>query len=146
MARVIKLKPFMRFGVFVFCFFLQSLFASFLIVTLLFVFFVFSPSCCSILICFLVLLCLFRFVFPVAHFCKATKEYLNQRGTKIRVFRVLFRAPFLPPPFPLIFPPLFPSGPVHSPTIPPLFTSPFSLLFLTPRKLRFRYPSDLGTL
>ena len=27
---------------------------------------------------------------------KATKEYQNQRGTKIRVFRALFRAPFLP--------------------------------------------------
>ena len=38
---------------------------------------------------------------------KATKEYLNQRGTKIRVFRVCFRAPFLPPFFPH-FSPLFP--------------------------------------
>ena len=35
---------------------------------------------------------------------KDTKEHLNQRGTKIRVFRVCFRAPFLPPFFP--FPPL----------------------------------------
>ena len=76
---------------------------------------------------------------------KATKECLNQRGTKIRVFRVLFRAPFLPPfsphfapSFPLqalcILPPLLPSSP---PPLPP---------FLTPGKLRFRYPSDLGTL
>ena len=35
---------------------------------------------------------------------KATKEYLNQRGTKIRVFRVRFRAPFLPPFFPRFSP------------------------------------------
>ena len=77
---------------------------------------------------------------------KATKEYLNERGTKIRVFRVLFRAPFLPPlshtippSFPLqalfILPPLLPSSP-----------PPFPPCFLTPGKLRFRYPSDLGTL
>ena len=72
---------------------------------------------------------------------KATKEYLNQRGTKIRVFRACFWAPFLPPFFPL-FPPLSPSGPVHSPTTSPLLYPPFS----TPGKLRFRYPSDLGTL
>ena len=41
---------------------------------------------------------------------KATKEYLNQRGTKIRVFRERFRAPLLPP-FSLIFPPSFPFRP-----------------------------------
>ena len=34
------------------------------------------------------------------------KEYLNQRGTKIRVFRVLFRTPLLPP-FSPRFPPSF---------------------------------------
>ena len=76
---------------------------------------------------------------------KATKEYLNQRGTKIRVFRVCFRAPFLPPFFPHS-PPFSPSGPFHSPTTSPLFTSPFIPPFLAPGKLRFRYPSDLGTL
>ena len=62
----------------------------------------------------------------LALYCKDTKEYLNQRGTKIRVFRARFRAPFLPPLFPhfaLLFPlqalfslpPLLPSSP------PPLF-------------------------
>ena len=77
---------------------------------------------------------------------KATKEYLNQRGTKIRVFRVWSRAPFLPPFFPhfsclfllqalFALPPLLPSSP------PPFFP-----LFLTPGKLRFGYPSDLCTL
>ena len=30
------------------------------------------------------------------HSWKDTKEYLNQRGTKIRVIRLPFRAPFLP--------------------------------------------------
>ena len=77
---------------------------------------------------------------------KDTKEYLNQRGTKIRVFRVLFRAPFLPP-FSPNFSPLFPlqalfTLPPPLPSSPPPFTPPF----LTPGKLRFRYPSDLGTL
>ena len=38
---------------------------------------------------------------------KATKEYLNQRGTKIRVFRACCRTPFLPP-FCPHFSPLFP--------------------------------------
>ena len=55
---------------------------------------------------------------------KATKDYLNQRGTKIRVFRVCFRASFLPPFF-LHFPPLFPLQALF--TLPPLlpsFTSP----------------------
>ena len=62
---------------------------------------------------------------------KATKEYLNQKGTKIRVFRVLFRAPFLPPFFPhvsplfplqalLTLPPLLPSSP---PPLPCFFDS-----------------------
>ena len=57
-----------------------------------------------------------------SHFWKATKEYLNQRGTKIRVFRVCFRTPFRPPfspHFPTLFPlqalftltPLLPSSP-----------------------------------
>ena len=62
---------------------------------------------------------------------KATKEYLNQRGTKIRVFRVLFRAPFLPP-FSPHFSPSFPFGPcslshhfppLHLPLLPPCFDS-----------------------
>ena len=38
---------------------------------------------------------------------KATKEYLNHRGTNIRFFRVCFRTPFLPPFFPHSSP-LFP--------------------------------------
>ena len=46
---------------------------------------------------------------------KATKEYLNHRGTKIRVFRVRFRAPSSHP-FSLILPPLSPSSPSHFPT------------------------------
>ena len=70
---------------------------------------------------------------------KATKEYLNQRGTKIRVFECFFRAPFLPHPFPLIFTPLSPSGPVHSPSTSPLFTSPFFPFFDSQKN------SDLGT-
>ena len=62
---------------------------------------------------------------------KATKEYLNQRGTKIRVFRVCFRTPFLPPFF-LISPPSFPFrpcafshhfSPLHLPLHPPFFGS-----------------------
>ena len=68
---------------------------------------------------------------------KATKEYLNHRGTKIRLFRVRFRALFLPPFFPLFFslpPPPSPSGPVHSPTTSLLFASPWSPLFLLPEK------------
>ena len=77
---------------------------------------------------------------------KATREYLNQRGTKIRGFRVLFRAPFLPPFFP--FKPcslshhFSPLQLLPSPTSP-LFASPFPPILLTPGKLRFRYPSDL---
>ena len=75
---------------------------------------------------------------------KDTKEYLNQRGTKIRVFRVCFRAPFLPPFFPHsspLFPlkalsPLLPHFSLHLPLYPP----PFSTL----GKLWFRYPHDLG--
>ena len=60
---------------------------------------------------------------------KATKEYLKHRGTKIRVFRVCFRAHRLPPFFSQFFPPrLSPSGPVHSPTTSHLFTS----LFISP--------------
>ena len=69
---------------------------------------------------------------------KATKEYLNHRGTKIRVLQVCFRAPFIPPFFPH-FPPSFPFRPcslshhlslLHLPLYPP---------FLPPGKLRFRY-------
>ena len=70
---------------------------------------------------------------------KATKEYVNHRGTRIRVFRVRFRAPFLPPIFPQ-FSPLSPSGPVHSPTTSPPFTSPFIPPVSLPEN------SDLGTL
>ena len=76
---------------------------------------------------------------------KATKEYLNQRGTKIRVFRVRFQA-LSPETSSLIFTLSFPFrpcslchhfSPLHLPLYPP---------FLTPGKLRFRYPSDFGTL
>ena len=62
-------------------------------------------------------------------FWKATKEYLNQRGTKIRVFRVPFRAPFLPP-FSPHFSTLFPLQALF--TLPPLLPSsppPLSPLF-----------------
>ena len=70
---------------------------------------------------------------------KATKEYLNQRDTKIRVFRVCFRAPFLPPFFPH-FSPLFPLQALCIlapllPSSPPPSSHPFWL----PEK------SDLGT-
>ena len=69
-------------------------------------------------------------------FWQATKEYLNQRGTKIRVFLVLFCALFLPP-FSPHFPPSFPFKPCSlfhnfSPLNLPLFPP-----FLTPGKLRF---------
>ena len=60
---------------------------------------------------------------------KDTKEYLNQRGTKIRVFRDRFRAPFLPPLSPR-FSPLFPPQALF--TFPPLLPSsppPLSPLF-----------------
>ena len=70
---------------------------------------------------------------------KATKQYLNQRGTKIRVFRVPFRAPLLPP-FSPHFSPLFPLQALF--TLPPLLPSsppPFPPLFWLPEN------SDLGT-
>ena len=62
---------------------------------------------------------------------KATKEYLNQRGTKIRVFRVCFRTPFRPPfspHFPTLFPPWPCSlshhlSPLHLPLYPPFSDS-----------------------
>ena len=80
---------------------------------------------------------------------KATKEYLNQRGTKIRVFRVCFRTPFLPPFFPH-FSPLFPLQALC--ILAPLLPSsppPSSPPFLAPGKVRFRYlghtPSTAGT-
>ena len=81
---------------------------------------------------------------------KDTKEYLkflNQKGTKIKVFRVRFRAPLLPAFFPH-FPPSFP---LQAPfTLPPLLPSSPPPLppppFLSSGNLRFRYPSDLGTL
>ena len=76
---------------------------------------------------------------------KVTKEYLNHKGTKIRVFRGHFRAPFLPPFFPH-FSPLFPLQGLF--TLPPLLPSspPQNPPVFTPGKLRFMYPSDLGTL
>ena len=54
--------------------------------------------------------------------------------------------PFPPTHFCSFFPPLSLSGPVTSPTAFPLFTSTFIPPVLTPGKLWFRYPSDLGTL
>ena len=47
------------------------------------------------------------------------KEYLNHRGTKMRVFRVCFRAPLLPPFF-TGFSPLIPLQALFSPVSPPL--------------------------
>ena len=75
----------------------------------------------------------------VSHVWKATKEYLNQRGTKIRVFRVRFRAPSSHP-FSPHFPPLFPLQALF--TFPPFLPSsppPVSPLFRLPEN------SDLGT-
>ena len=75
----------------------------------------------------------------IAVIWKATKEYLNQRGTKIRVFRVCFRTPFLPPLFPHFFP-LFPLQALC--ILAPLLPSsppPSRPLFWLPEK------SDLGT-
>ena len=70
---------------------------------------------------------------------KATKEYLNQRGTKIRVFRVPFRAPFLPP-FSTHFSPLFPLQAVFTlPPLPPSSPPLFPPLFWLPEN------SDVGT-
>ena len=69
---------------------------------------------------------------------KATKEYLNQRGTKSEFFECLF-GPFSHP-FPHHFFPLFPLQALF--TLPPLFPSsrpPFPPLFLLPEN------SDLGT-
>ena len=65
---------------------------------------------------------------------KATKEYLNRRGTKIRVFRVCFWAPFPPSLFPYSSP-LFPLSCPFSPSSPPTL-SPFS----DSRKTLIRYP------
>ena len=77
---------------------------------------------------------------------KATKEYLNQRGYQNQSFSSVLSGPFPPTLFPSFFPPLSPSSPVHFPTTSPLFTFPFIPPFLTPGKVRFRYPFDLGTL
>ena len=70
---------------------------------------------------------------------KATKEYLNHMGTKIRVFRVCFQAPFLPPIFPH-----------SSPLFPLQALSPLLLLFPSsppPLHPLLSLPenSDLGT-
>ena len=60
---------------------------------------------------------------------KATKEYLNQRGTKIRVFRVRFRAPFPRPFFPH-FCPLLPLQALFTlPSLLPSSPPPSSPLF-----------------
>ena len=60
----------------------------------------------------------------------------------------MLSGPFPPTPFSLILPP--PPLPLEAVfTLPPTLPSTPPLLyppFLTPRKLRFRYPSDLGTL
>ena len=65
---------------------------------------------------------------------KATKEYLNQRGYQNRSFSSVFFGPLPPPLFPS-FSPLFPpSGPVHSATTSPLFTSPLFPPFFVSRK------------
>ena len=77
---------------------------------------------------------------------KATKEYLHQRGTRIRVFRVCVRTPFLPPFFPH-FSPLFPlQAPCILAPLLPSSPPPFIPPFLAPGKVRFRYPSDLVVL
>ena len=83
---------------------------------------------------------------------KATKEYLNQRGTNIRVFRVCFWAPFLPP-FSLVFSPLFPLtgpctlshlfSPLDLPLYPPFFDSRKTPWFSLP--FCFRYSWVSGT-
>ena len=66
---------------------------------------------------------------PELRFWRVTKEYLNHKGTKIRVFRVRFRTPLLPRFF-HHFPPSFPfrpcalshhSSPLHLPIYPPPF-------------------------
>ena len=76
------------------------------------------------------------------------KEYLNHRGTKIRVFRVrFFFGPLSSHPFPSFFSSLSPFQALFN--LPPLLPSsppPLLLPFFTPGELRFRYPSDLGTL
>ena len=83
--------------------------------------------------------------------CGATELGRPLKSTKIRgvpkseFFECDF-GPFPPTLFPSFPPPLSPSGPVHFPTTSSLFTSPFIPPFMTPEKLRFRYPSDLGTL
>ena len=70
---------------------------------------------------------------------KDTKEYLNRRGTRIRVFRVRLRAPFLPP-FSLILPPSLKNQAVSNLlTFFPSFTFPLSPFFWLLEN------SDLGT-
>ena len=65
----------------------------------------------------------------VSKICKDTKEYLNQKGTKIRVFSSVLSGPF-PPTLFLLFPPFFPFQALL--TLPPLLRSsppPLSPLF-----------------
>ena len=70
----------------------------------------------------------------------------HSKSTKIRVKSECAFGPLFLPPFFHFFPPLFPFrpwaclhhfSPLHLPLHPP---------FLAPGKVRFRYPSDLGTL
>ena len=70
--------------------------------------------------------------------CKATKEYLDSRGTKIRTFRVCLHSPFLPPFFPHSSPP-FPLQAV-SPFLPlsPLHPAPFQKNPFSVRKIFVR--------
>ena len=70
---------------------------------------------------------------------KATKEYLNQRGTKIKFFECAF-GPLSSHPFSLIFPPLSPFGPCSLPHhFSPLHLPLHPPFFWLPKK------SDLGT-
>ena len=77
---------------------------------------------------------------------KMLQRGFRSRGTKIRVLGCAF-GPLSSHPFSLIFPPSFSFKPCSlSHHFSPLHHPPFIPLFVTPGKLRFRYPSDLGTL
>ena len=77
---------------------------------------------------------------------RTLKSTQIRRVPKSEFFECTF-GPLSSHPFSLIFPPSFPFRPCslshHS---SPLHTSLFIPPFLSPGKLRFRYPSDLGTL